>query len=305
MATTLITAKVEQKESLFRRFVYQFLKHGMAVFWSVILLAIILLVIGAPLFQQYSPTEQNLRNRFQPPSWEHWMGTDDLGRDMWSRTINGGRISLVVGFLAMSIAIGIGTLVGLLSGFFGGWVDAILMRITEIFQSVPRLFLLLVLTTFLRDLNLPWLRPGTFWPIAAVIGGLSWMGVARLVRGNTMELRNQEFVLSAQMIGVRNARILMRHILPNVASPIIVTATLGLAGAIITESGLSYLGFGVQLPTPTWGNMLSSTQKYLTSAPWMAIFPGLMIFLVVIAINYLGDGLRDALDPYHVEKGEK
>jgi len=179
------------------------------------------------------------------------------------------------------------------------------MRLTEIFQSVPRLFLLLVLTTFLRQLDLPWLRPGTFWPIAAVIGGLSWMGVARLVRGNTMELRDQEFVLAARMIGVGNLRILLRHILPNVASPIIVTATLGLAGAIITESGLSYLGFGVQLPTPTWGNMLSATQKYLTSAPWMAIFPGMMIFLVVIAINYLGDGLRDALDPYHVEKGEK
>lgn len=297
--------EVELKESLFRRFLYQFLKHGMAVFWTVVLLIIVVLVAGAPLFQRYSPTDQDLMNRFQPPSWEHWMGTDDLGRDMWSRTINGGRISLVVGLLAMTVSIGIGTFVGLLSGFFGGWLDAVLMRLTEIFQSVPRLFLLLVLTTFLRKLDIAWLRPGTFWPIAVVIGGLSWMGVARLVRGSTLELREQEFITAARMTGVRNARILLRHILPNVASPIIVTATLGLAGAIITESGLSYLGFGVQLPTPTWGNMLSSTQKYLTSAPWMAIFPGLMIFLVVIAINYLGDGLRDALDPHHVEKGEQ
>lgn len=304
MTANLSSIKVEQKNSLFRRFVYQFLKHGMAVFWSVILLIILILVASAPLFQRYSPTQQDLRNRFQPPSMQHFMGTDDLGRDMWSRVINGGRISLVVGLLAMAVSVGIGTLIGLLSGFFGGWLDAVLMRFTEIFQSVPRLFILLVLTTFLRQLDLPWLRPGTFWPIAVVIGGLSWMGVARLVRGSTLELRDQEFILAARMTGVRNVRILLRHILPNVASPIIVAATLGLAGAIITESGLSYLGFGVQLPTPTWGNMLSTTQKYLTSAPWMAIFPGMMIFIVVIAINYLGDGLRDALDPYHVEKGE-
>lgn len=296
--------KIERKQSLFRRFLYQFLKHRMAVIWTIILFVIIVLVAGAPLFERYPPTEIDLRNRFQPPSADHWMGTDDLGRDMWSRTIHGGRVSLVVGLMAMGIAIVIGTIIGLVSGFFGGWIDSILMRLTEIFQSVPRLFLLLVMTALLRKLDLPWLRPGTFWPIALVIGSLSWMGVARLVRGSTMELRDQEFILAARMLGAKNSRILFRHILPNVASPIIVAGTLGLAGAIITESGLSYLGFGVQLPTPTWGNMLSSTQKYLISAPWMAIFPGLMIFLVVMAINYLGDGLRDALDPHHVEKGE-
>ena len=280
----------------------QFFKHRMAVLGAFILLVIIILVAGSDMFQRYDPLEINLRNRFQAPSAEHWFGTDDLGRDMWARTLHGGKVSLLVGFLSMGVAIFIGTLIGLVSGFFGGWVDSILSRVTEIFQSVPRLFILIVLTTFLRQLDLPWLKPGTFWPIALVIGILAWMSVARLVRGSTLSVKEQEFVTAARMIGATNLRILFRHILPNVASPIIVAATLGLAGAIITESGLSYLGFGIQLPTPTWGNMLSNTQNQMLTAPWTAIFPGMMIFIVVIAINYLGDGLRDALDPYHVEK---
>ncbi|NTU75062.1 MAG: ABC transporter permease [Anaerolineaceae bacterium] len=280
----------------------QFLKHRMAVIGFVVMLVITILVAGASIFQRYDPLQINLRNRFQPPSLEHFFGTDDLGRDMWARTLKGGQVSLMVGFLAMGVSIILGSVIGLVSGYFGGWTDSILSRITEIFQSVPRLFILIALTTFLRAMDIPWLRPGTFWPIAMVIGILAWMGVARLVRGSTLELREQEFIQAARMIGASNARILVLHILPNVLSPIIVSATLGLAGAIITESGLSYLGFGIQLPTPTWGNMLSGTQNQMTTAPWTAIFPGLMIFIVVIAINYMGDGLRDALDPYHVER---
>jgi peptide/nickel transport system permease protein len=170
--------------------------------------------------------------------------------------------------------------------------------------SVPRLFVLILLAVFLRQLDAPWAQPGTIGPIAVVIGLFAWMGMARLVRATTLELREREFVTAAHAIGVRDRRILVSHILPNTASPIIVAMSLGLAAAIITESGLSYLGIGVQLPTPTWGNMLSQTQTYLTTAPWIAVFPGLMIFIVVLCINYLGDALRDALDPRAVVGGK-
>lgn len=286
--------------SLMLFFWRRFIKHRMAVSGAVAMIIITILVIGAPLFTPYTPTEQNLRNRFQPPSAEHIMGTDDLGRDLWTRVLYGGRISLSVGFLAMFVAIGVGSLVGLVSGYYGGWIDSILSRITEVFLSIPRLFILIALGMYLRSANIPWLKAGSFAPIAIVIGALAWMGVARLVRASTLELREREFIQATRALGGSDARVLFQHILPNVASPIIVSATLGLAGAIISESGLSYLGFGVQLPTPTWGNMLSNTQNQMTTAPWTSIFPGLMIFIVVIAINYLGDGLRDALDPRHV-----
>jgi peptide/nickel transport system permease protein len=214
------------------------------------------------------------------------MGTDDLGRDMLTRILYGGRISLSVGLLAMGVSIVLGTLIGLTAGYYGDWTDSILMRITEIFLSIPRLFVLIAMGMFLRSLNLPNIQAGSFMPIAVVIGALSWMGTARLQ--------------ASRALGGSDVRLLFMHILPNIMSPIIVSATLGLAGAIISESGLSYLGFGVQLPTPTWGNMLSNTQNQMLTAPWTAIFPGLMIFFVVIAINYLGDGLRDALDPRHI-----
>lgn len=288
-------------DSLFAVFWRRFIKHRMALLGGVIMLVILGAVVGAPLLTPYSATDQDLLNRFQPPSLQHWMGTDDLGRDMWTRVLYGGRISLAVGLLAITIAVIVGTLIGLVAGYYGGWIDSLLMRLTDIFLSVPRLFVLIVLVTFLRALDLPGLQAGSFIPIAVVIGILAWMSVARLVRAATLELREREFILAARCVGASNRRIIFYHILPNVASPIIVAATLGLAGAIISESGLSYLGFGVQLPTPTWGNMLSNTQNQMSYAPWTAIFPGLMIFIVVIAINSLGDSLRDALDPRHVE----
>lgn len=274
----------------------------MALIGTIIIAIIILLVFLAPLLTPYDPFKQDLRNRLQAPSAEHWMGTDDLGRDLWTRILYGGRISLSVGLTAMAISILFGSLIGLVSGYYGGWVDSILMRITEIFLSIPRLFVLIAMGMFLRTLDLPSLQAGSFLPISIVIGVLSWMGTARLVRASTLELRDREFVQASRALGANDARTLLLHIFPNIASPIIVSATLGLAGAIISESGLSYLGFGVQLPTPTWGNMLSNTQNQMLTAPWTAIFPGLMIFIVVIAINYLGDGLRDALDPRHLTK---
>jgi peptide/nickel transport system permease protein len=272
-------------------------RQKMTLLGGGVLLVVILMVCFAPFLSPYSSSEQNLRARLQPPSASHWLGTDDLGRDLLTRLLYGGRISLAVGFLAMGMALFTGTLVGLLSGYFGGWVDAVLMRMTEIFLSVPRLFVLLALATLLRQLNLANMRAGSFLPIAVVIGALAWMGTARQVRAAALELRGQEFVQASLALGASNARLLLHHILPNAMSPIIVSATLGLAGALISESGLSYLGLGVQLPTPTWGNMLSSAQSQMTTAPWTALFPGLMIFLVVIAANALGDGLREAFDP--------
>jgi len=271
----------------------------MALVGMVILVSITILVAFAPFFTTHDPMQQNLLNRFQPPSATHWLGTDDLGRDLWARILYGGRISLSVGLLAMAVSITLGSLIGLLAGYFGGWVDSVLMRTTEIFLSIPRLFVLIALGMFLRSLDLSMFQAGSFIPIALVIGLLSWMGTARMVRASTLTVREREYVQACRALGGSHRRILLRHILPNIASPIIVSATLGLSGAIISESGLSYLGFGVQLPTPTWGNMLSNTQSQITTAPWAAIFPGFMIFLVVISINYIGDGLRDALDPRH------
>jgi peptide/nickel transport system permease protein len=288
-----------REQSLLLFFWLRFRKHKMALTGGIIMLVITFMVAFAPLISPYDPFKQDLRNRFQPPSAQNWFGTDDLGRDMFTRTLYGGRISLSVGLLAMAISILLGSVIGLISGYYGGWIDSILMRITEIFLSIPRLFVLIAMGMLLRTLNLPMLQAGSFLPISLVIGALSWMGTARLVRASTLELREREFVQACRALGGSDARTLFLHILPNVASPIIVSATLGLAGAIISESGLSYLGFGVQLPTPTWGNMLSNTQNQMLTAPWTAIFPGLAIFVVVITINYLGDGLRDALDPRH------
>ena len=300
-ASLEISPKLKIKEaSLFQFFWRRFRRHSMALAGGIITLVIILIIVFAPLLTPYDQFKQELTNRFSPPSVQHWMGTDDLGRDLWTRVLFGGRVSLSVGLLAMAVSIGLGTLIGLTSGYFGGWFDAILMRITEIFMSIPRLFVLIALGMFLRSLDLPNLKAGSFAPIAIVIGILSWTGTARMVRASTLELRERDFVQASRALGASSARTLFQHILPNVASPVIVSATLGLAGAIISESGLSYLGFGVQLPTPTWGNMLSNTQNQMTTAPWTAIFPGLMIFIIVIAINYLGDGLRDALDPRHI-----
>jgi peptide/nickel transport system permease protein len=303
MTTATLSAKPKQslrEESLLYFFWRRFRKHTPALLGGLIVIIITFMVAFAPIFTAYDPLDQDLLNRLKPPSTEHWMGTDDLGRDMWTRVLYGGRISLSVGLLSMLIAIVVGSVVGLSAGYYGGWVDSILMRITEIFLSIPRLFVLLAMGMYLRAIDLPELKAGSFVPISIVIGVLSWMSTARLVRASTLELREREFVQASRALGASDFRTLLQHVFPNVASPIIVSATLGLAGAIISESGLSYLGFGVQLPTPTWGNMLSNTQNQMTTAPWTAIFPGLMIFIIVIAINYLGDGLRDALDPRHI-----
>ncbi len=263
-----------------------------------VLLLIILSAALAPL-SPYGPTEINPTHSLEAPSLTHWFGTDDLGRDVFTRTLYGGRISLTVGLLSTLLALFVGVFVGMLAGYAGGWVDNLLMRITDAFLTLPTLFVLILIATLLRES--PALSVGSSVSVViAVIAILSWMWPARLVRGAFLTLKEQEFVHAAHGVGAPPARVMTRHILPNTVGLIIVQGTLLVASAIITESGLSYLGFGVQPPTPSWGNLLSTAQIYALRAPWLMIFPGLMIFITSMAINYIGDGLRDAFDPHAV-----
>lgn len=271
----------------------------MALLGAGVLLLLILGALLAPVLSPYDPEKSSLRERRAPPSWSHPMGTDTLGRDVLTRLLYGGRISLTIGVLATAVGIALGTLIGALAGYYGGAVDGLLMRLTDLLLALPRLLMLILLTLLMRNVDVPLLRAaGGLGGIVLILGLLSWTGVARLVRGQVLGLRQQEFVVAARALGVRNLRIVFRHLLPNTATPIIVAATLLVASTIIAESGLSFLGFGVQPPTPTWGNMLNGAQDEMRKGHWwMAVFPGLMIFLTVISINYVGDGLRDALDP--------
>jgi len=252
-----------------------------------------------PWLSPFDPDKPQLATQLRPPSLGHLLGTDDLGRDLLTRILYGGRISMSIGVLAMTLAVVIGAAVGAIAGYYGGLVDSLSMRFTDLMLSIPGLFLLILLTLLLRNFPIPFLRGGVL-AIVLAIALLSWMSVARLVRAAFLSLKTGDFVEAARALGASNVRIIVRHILPNAASAIIVAATLRVASSIITESGLSYLGFGVQLPTPTWGNMLRNAQDQMITAPWTAIFPGVFIFVTVIAINYIGDGLRDALDPRHM-----
>jgi peptide/nickel transport system permease protein len=277
----------------------QFLRHRLAVFAVLVLMILVLSALMAPSLSPQDPFKTQAANNLMPPSRTHLFGTDDLGRDVFTRILYGGRVSLTVGALATLVSLIIGTIIGGLAGYFGGVLDNGLMRLTDLFLSFPTLFVLILLSALLRETQLNFLRSGML-PVVFVIASLSWMGLARLVRASFLSLREKEFVEAARSIGAGNLRIIVRHILPNTTSPIIVNSTLILAYSIITESGLSYLGFGVQPPTPTWGNMLNRAQIYVYVAPWLGIFPGLMIFLTVISINFIGDGLRDALDPFTI-----
>ncbi|MEZ4726847.1 MAG: ABC transporter permease [Caldilineaceae bacterium] len=276
----------------------RFLRHRAALFSIAILTLIVLSALLAPL-SPYEPTAQNPANDLQPPSALHWFGTDDLGRDLLTRVLYGGRISITVGLLATLLSTLLGVGVGALAGYFGGWLDNMLMRITDAFLSLPTLFVLILISTMLRELPALNLRSSVLIVIL-VIAVLSWMWPARLVRGAFLSLKEHEFVTAARAVGVGHGRIIRQHILPNTVSLIIVQATLTIAFSIITESGLSYLGFGVQPPTPSWGNLLATAQSYALRAPWLMIFPGLMIFVTTLAVNHIGDGLRDAFDPFSV-----
>ncbi len=297
----------EHRNKLWYMTLRQFLRHKMAVVGLIIMAAVTLSVVFVDRITPYDPEELDLSKMLAPPSLQHPLGTDELGRDLLTRTLYGGRVSLVVGVFAMLVAVSIGTLVGALAGYFGGIIDNILMRFTDFALAFPRIFVLILFAIiFMRppfsDNPLVVVLFGALYkmPVARVvfvIGILGWMDVARLVRGSFLEIRNQEYVESARVLGAGTGRIMFRHILPNALGPIIVAASLGVADAIISESGLSFLGLGIQPPTATWGNMLKNALDQIFDAPWTAIVPGFMIFLTVLSINYIGDGLRDAFDP--------
>lgn len=259
----------------------------MALFGLTALAFFALVAVFAPLLAPYDPSEIMESNTLAP-SLKHLFGTDDLGRDVFSRTLYGARISLTVGFVAVIISLIIGVLVGSASGFFGGTLDSIIMRFIDIMLAFPSIFLILAIQVMLKP---------NIYNVMAVIGLTSWMGVARLVRGEFLTLKERQFVEAARAIGAGDARIIFRHILPNAMPPIIVAATLGMAGAILTESALSFLGLGVQPPMPSWGNMLMDAQAYLFDAPWMAVIPGILILLTVLSLYFVGEGLREEFSP--------
>lgn len=270
----------------------RFRGHRPAVAGLVVLVILAALAAFAPFVSPYDAESPHLLDIFDPPSLAHPMGTDGLGRDLATRILYGGRVSLSVGLLAVAVAISVGTLVGMVSGYYGRWADTVLMRFVDLMYSIPSLFLLILLGVYFHGLSVI--------AIVVVLGLLRWMTTARLVRAQFLSLKEREFVEAARAVGARDGRIIVRHILPNTLAPIIVTATLGVAGAIIAESTLSFLGLGIQPPTPSWGNMLKDATQDMQMAPWTAIYPGLFIFFAVVSINFIGDGLRDALDPRHV-----
>jgi peptide/nickel transport system permease protein len=277
----------------------RFRRHPGAVVGVIVLLILVLATTLAGL-SPYDPEKSDISNRYQPPSWEHPFGTDGLGRDQLTRALYGGRVSMSVGLMVVGITLSIGVPVGSIAGYYGGWVDNVLMRIIDATLSIPSLLFLILLSAILRETDLPFVKGNSVMTIAVVLGVLSWPTVARLVRAVFLTVREMEYVKAAHALGAPASRIILKEVLPNGFGPIIVESTLGIGYAIMEESGLSFLGFGIMPPTPSWGNMLNNAQEHLTQYPWLAIFPGLMIFLTIISINYIGDGLRDALDPYKV-----
>ena len=274
-------------------------RHHLAMAGSLVLMMLTLSTLVGPLVYPRPIEAIDFSAKLGGPTLMHPLGTDDLGRDLLARLLYGGRISIAVGLAAVLIAIILGVTIGALAGFCGGALDHVLMRITDLFLALPQLPLLLLVVFLFRDRMRQLFGPevGIFLLIVCVIGGLRWMGPARLVRASFLSLKEREFVEAARCIGVPSGRLIVRHILPNALSPVIVTATLGVGSAILAESSLSFLGLGFPPDMPTWGRLLADARDYLDIAPHWALFPGVTIFLAVISINYIGDGLRDALDP--------
>jgi len=268
----------------------RFRRHRLAMIGLIILVIFIFLAIFAPVLSPHSAFKLDLPNRASGPSREHWLGTDGTGRDIFARVMLGGRVSLSVGLVAVAISTTIGVILGGIAGYFGGRSDMAIMRITDVVMTFPPLIIIITLVAVVGP---------SIYNTMFAIGLLSWTATARLVRGQFLYLRSQEFVTAARCLGVRDSRIIFNHILPNTIGPVVVAATFGVATAILMEAGLSFLGLGVQPPTPSWGNMLRDAQTLtiLETMPWMWVPPGLMIVLSVLSINFIGDGLRDALDP--------
>ncbi|OGS43851.1 MAG: peptide ABC transporter permease [Elusimicrobia bacterium RIFOXYD2_FULL_34_15] len=264
------------------------LRNKLAIAGAVIIIVLVIIAIFAPVVTMHNPLEGNILERLQAPSKNHFLGTDEIGRDVFSRMIYGSRISISVGIIAVSISLIIGTFLGLISGYFGGKVDSIIMRFVDIMLCFPSFFLILMVIAFLEP---------NIYNVMIVIGITSWTGLARLVRGETLTIKERDFITAARGLGLRKRRIIFVHILPNVISPILVSSILGVGAAILTESGLSFLGLGVQPPIPSWGNILTSGKDYIHIAWWLSLFPGLAILITVLGWNLLGEGLRDVFDP--------
>ena len=275
-------------ESQKKTFWHYFKKRRMAV-GGLTLILIMFLIAGLAFFlAPYDPGKTEVSMKLKAPSFQHLLGTDQLGRDIFSRMLYGSRISLSVGFVAVAISIFIGVLVGALAGYYGRWIDSLLMRFVDTMLCFPSFFLILAVVALLGP---------SIFNIMIVIGVTSWMGTSRFVRAEFLSLRERDFTQAARALGVKDARIIFRHILPNALAPVFVTATLKVASAILIEAGLSFLGFGVQPPAPSWGNILTEGRTYIFDAWWLTVFPGLSILLTVLSFNLLGEGLRDALDP--------
>jgi peptide/nickel transport system permease protein len=254
----------------------------------IIIVLVFILAMLAPIIAPYDPNDINVKAILLAPSWQHWMGTDGLGRDVLSRMLYGGRISLLVGLVAVGIATAIGIVLGAIAGYYRGWVDTFIMRLVDVMLSIPSFFLILAVIAFLTP---------SIINVMIVIGLTSWMGVTRLVRAEFLSLSGREFVQASRTLGAKDARLIFTHLLPNSLTPIIVSSVLGVAGAVLMESGLSFLGLGVQAPQASWGNILTDGKDYIQFAWWLSLFPGLAILITVLGYNLLGEGLRDALDP--------
>ncbi|WP_238625888.1 oligopeptide ABC transporter permease [Aggregatilinea lenta] len=268
----------------------RFRRHRLAFISLILLVIIMVMAIAAPLFTQYEPDAMSLRDRALAPSSEHWLGTDNLGRDMWARTVYGGRVSLEVGLVAAGISTVIGVILGALSGYYGRWVDMVIMRITDVVMTFPPIIIMLTVAAI----------AGTgLLNVILIIGGLRWPATTRLVRGQYLSLKNQEFVLAARTMGLPDWIIISRHILPSVMAPLMANITFAVSAAILAEAGLSFLGMGIPLPTPTWGNIMENARSLtiLQDKPWMWMPAAAATLLTVLCINFVGDGLRDALDP--------
>lgn len=273
-----------------RRRLTAFSRHRLAVAGLCVVALLAVAALFAPLVATHDPNAVDLLASAQGPSGEHWLGTDDIGRDVYSRLVYGARVSLSVGLVAVTIYVVIGTVLGAVSGYFGGGVDALIQRLTDTVMCFPGLIIIIAAVSIVGP---------SIYNVMVIIGLLSWPSICRLVRGQFLSLREQEFVEAARAIGAGNGRVIFRHVLPNAVAPITVAATFGVAAAILTEAGLSFLGLGVQPPTPSWGNMINTAQSaaVLQQMPWLWIPAGIMIALAVLSINFIGDGLRDALDP--------
>jgi peptide/nickel transport system permease protein len=277
-----------EQEKLRHLFWKRFRKNGLALVGALIVIFLFIIALMAPVISPYDPGQINIKRVLQEPTAEHIFGTDSLGRDVLSRMIWGSRISLLVGFVAVGIATLIGIFLGALAGYYGRWVDNLIMRFVDIMLCFPTFFLILAVIALLEP---------NIWNIMIIIGITGWMGVARLVRAEFLSLKERDFTVAEKALGAKDFRIIFRHILPNAMAPILVSATLGVAGAILTESALSFLGIGVQPPTPSWGNILTAGKDNIEIAWWLSLYPGLAILMTVLGYNLLGEGIRDAIDP--------